>query len=159
LYDGSVYHDGLFQTQVYADSYCPVVNETYPAGSNSSETNVESYVVITGFGNPTRTHLTNGHDDVTFTGTYSVSVNATGKKFSVTPGIEITQGSLNLNDFTSTPSGTHSVTVGGPFTIKYSVVPTAANGKFKASFVASTDTVTVHGSPKFQPAMEEITVH
>lgn len=151
LEQGSTLFDGSYSSNTDAESYCPVVNETYYAGSNASVTTVDPWLrLISASSSPDK--ITFGAGNSEFTVSYAASTNASGHTFSITPGVQIipNSGALQIGDIVSDPVGSSTVTVGsGSFIIRYSVNTSKNAGEFKPSVEAVSGGAKVRPDPAF----------
>lgn len=160
---GGSWLDGYFFSTTEAESYCPVVQESYYAGSMSDNETLGAWVRLkSGSTSPSHITGTQGSGAATFTVQMDVSISANGKTIFISPGASIESGNLTVGDLSTDPGENSTVTIGGTsFTIQFSANTTERAGVIRPSVEAYSGSADVRpsGGPGHIASSNTITVN
>jgi hypothetical protein len=122
LFYGGVYRDGLFQTGSTVEGFCPVVSQTFNAGSNASDMTLAPYLIVRPFDafapNPIAVE---GENDVSgIRISVTASQNANGS-FNTEFSYDVVQGLAPMN-FLLAGSGNKTISSGATINVPFALV-------------------------------------
>ncbi|MGH9877573.1 MAG: hypothetical protein ACRD5H_08035, partial [Nitrososphaerales archaeon] len=146
---GGQYLDGYFLSNTEAEGWCPVVLAAFYVGSMAGDLQIPPWVKIQQFTGVSKDHIISGSgttsDNTDATVSYAASIDASGKKFQVSVGMQITAGDIALSNFTTNPPSCPpspfancQITVGGgTFKINYKIIQQDPTGRFRAAVLCA----------------------